>query len=292
MNVSRLMNGSYNFALGANGIITGNNVGMQLCDGAQLTVGGQYNEETGELDTSVKKAVFALDPNKAHFLDFGYNYDNREGGGFFVRSVNYSTPGAVGMYARNATGSYTFECKADGFATWAGKLHLTSTADVQGTTTAEGALIIGPTSGAHLGFDNNELMAKASANTCGTLYINSNGGLVEIGSGGLTVTGTLKGATVQSTSDARLKRDFEPIDVDISAWAPYKYTLLSDGKRHVGLIAQEVQVTLPEAVTENKEENKDGSVREYLTLDYNAIVAVLVGKVNALEKRLSDLEVN
>ena len=74
-----------------------------------------------------------------------------------------------------------------------GTLNLTKTTDAQGTGTAEPALRLGALSGAHLEFDGNEIMAKASANTVGTLYINSDGGLVQIGSGGLKVTGTITG---------------------------------------------------------------------------------------------------
>ena len=74
-----------------------------------------------------------------------------------------------------------------------GTLDLTRTTDAQGTGTNAPALRIGQTSGAHLEFDNNEIMAKATANTVGTLYINSDGGLVQIGGGGLKVTGTITG---------------------------------------------------------------------------------------------------
>jgi hypothetical protein len=70
---------------------------------------------------------------------------------------------------------------------------LTKTTDAQGTGTAAPALRIGALSGAHLEFDGNEIMAKASSNTVGTLYINSDGGQVVIGSGGLKVNGTITG---------------------------------------------------------------------------------------------------
>lgn len=74
-----------------------------------------------------------------------------------------------------------------------GTLNLTRTTDAQGTGTAAPALRIGALTGAHLEFDGNEIMAKASGNTTGPLYINNDGGSVVIGPGGLTVGGTITG---------------------------------------------------------------------------------------------------
>ena len=62
---------------------------------------------------------------------------------------------------------------------------LSKTTDAEATTDNSPALIIGSKTGQHLEFDGNELMAKASATTTGTLYINNNGGLVVVGDGGL-----------------------------------------------------------------------------------------------------------
>lgn len=66
-----------------------------------------------------------------------------------------------------------------------GTLTLSKTTDAEATTDNSPALIIGSKTGQHLEFDGNELMAKASATTIGTLYINNNGGLVVVGDGGL-----------------------------------------------------------------------------------------------------------
>lgn len=54
-----------------------------------------------------------------------------------------------------------------------------------------GSLIIGNTGGTNLAFDDNEIMARNNS-AASTLYINSEGGLVYIGSGGLEVTGDIK----------------------------------------------------------------------------------------------------
>ncbi len=102
-------------------------------------------------------------------------------------------------------------------------------------------------------------------------------------SGALNVTGLLKGGTVQSTSDRRLKTDIEPLEnLSIQGLSAYRYTLKTDGKIHIGLIAQEVKKIMPEAVSADE--------KGYLSLDYNSIVALLVTKVNEQEKRIRELE--
>lgn len=55
------------------------------------------------------------------------------------------------------------------------------TTDASGTADNKPALIIGSATGTHLELDGNELMAKASATTTTTLYLNNEGGTVQIG---------------------------------------------------------------------------------------------------------------
>ena len=84
-----------------------------------------------------------------------------------------------------------------GINTFSGQVVLSRTTDADGTTDAKPALRIGAISGTHLELDGNEIMAKSDATHTGPLYLNNNGGLVSIGSGGLSVSGT---ATFDSTS--------------------------------------------------------------------------------------------
>ena len=65
-------------------------------------------------------------------------------------------------------------------------------------------LIVGGTyDTAHIQMDTNEIMAKSNGTTPTTLHINANGGLVSIGSGGLTVGGDITGKLVGSASSVR-----------------------------------------------------------------------------------------
>ena len=61
-----------------------------------------------------------------------------------------------------------------------GSLYLTKTTDASGTANNKPALLIGDPVGAHLEFDDNEIMAKASGTTTGPLYINTDGGAVSV----------------------------------------------------------------------------------------------------------------
>ena len=114
-----------------------------------------------------------------------------------------------------------------------------------------------------------------------------------LGSGGGTLSYTnpgdyfafsaaVKAPSFQATSDARKKTGLTPVHPDLSGLTAYRYTLKDDGKTHVGLVAQEVEKVIPEAVSEDKE--------GFLALDYNAVVAALVDEVNRLRERVEALE--
>lgn len=100
--------------------------------------------------------------------------------------------------------------------------------------------------------------------------------------GDQSCTGTMRAAAFVQTSDARKKTGLTPIHPDLSSLTAYRYTLEADGKTHAGLVAQEVEKVIPEAVVEDKE--------GFLALDYSAVVTALVDEVNRLRKRVEALE--
>lgn len=101
--------------------------------------------------------------------------------------------------------------------------------------------------------------------------------------GVLSWGGGFKATTLEATSDRRLKTQItHKRPVDLSGLRAYQYKFKGKDGMHVGLMAQDVQAVLPEAVTED--------ANGYLSLDYNAVVAVLVEEVAKLRKEVAQLK--
>jgi hypothetical protein len=105
-------------------------------------------------------------------------------------------------------------------------------------------------------------------------------------SGSLSWDGTFSASILKATSDKRKKTNITKTSVDLSSLNAYRYEFKksSDADKgfHVGLIAQEVEKILPEAVSKDE--------KGFLTLDYNAVVAVLVDEVNQLKSEIKQLQ--
>jgi len=97
----------------------------------------------------------------------------------------------------------------------------------------------------------------------------------------------------QSTnmSDVRLKKDIKPI---VSALDKVKnlngvsFTWKKDNKKSIGFIAQEVEQVLPELVDTNPA--IDDPTKEYKSVNYSNIVAVLVEAVKDQQKQIDELK--
>lgn len=104
--------------------------------------------------------------------------------------------------------------------------------------------------------------------------------------GSLVWNGTFSATTLKATSDKRKKTCITKTSTDLSSLSAYRYKFKEpsevDKGFHVGLIAQEVEKILPEAVSKDD--------KGFLTLDYNAVVAVLVDEVNQLKSEIKQLK--
>ena len=77
--------------------------------------------------------------------------------------------------------------------------------DVSGTSAAAPSIVIGSATGTHIALDDNEIMAKTSATTSGTLYLNVEGGTVETSSDGFKIGTThIRSNNVSSYSSLRI----------------------------------------------------------------------------------------
>ena len=114
-------------------------------------------------------------------------------------------------------------------------------------------------------------------NTVGITTLSSGGDETSTG-GDLRVTGTARAVKFTTTSDERLKKNInrieDPLQV-LSHIEGVKFNWISDDSVDVGVIAQDVERCLPEAVTETK------GVKG---VNYNGIVGLLVEAVKDLSK--------
>jgi hypothetical protein len=113
------------------------------------------------------------------------------------------------------------------------------------------------------------------------------------GTGNRAVYSTSTGVLTNSSSDARMKTDVEPIGAGdalglVNALRPVryrwgeKYAATRGEQVEMGLIAQEVRAHVPEVIGENE----DGM----LSVDYPKLTALLIGAVQALTARVAALE--
>lgn len=89
---------------------------------------------------------------------------------------------------------------------------------------------------------------------------------------------------VTAYSDRRLKKDLEPISdalAKVQSLTGYTYTRIDTGERHTGLIAQDVQAVLPEAVSDRGES---------LSLAYGNMVGLLIEAIKAQQVQIDELK--
>jgi hypothetical protein len=139
------------------------------------------------------------------------------------------------------------------------------------TTTVSGDVTV---TGNDLHFGNGESISNA---TDGTVTITSPTVTV---SNDLTVTGD-----VNVSSDARLKSNIISLGSTLSKLLLIdgkSYTMIRDGDKKIGVLAQEVQKVFPELVSE------DGN--EMLSVNYQGLVPVLINAIKEQEDKISRLE--
>lgn len=116
---------------------------------------------------------------------------------------------------------------------------------------------------------------------------------LDVQGGDINTSGSVRASGVALASDARYKRDIEPLDNSLEKilnirgvsynWRTEEFNQKHFNDRHqIGVIAQEVETQFPELV----ETNKDG----YKSVNYPALVAPLIEAVKSLYNRLIGIE--
>ena len=98
--------------------------------------------------------------------------------------------------------------------------------------------------------------------------------------------------SISDVSDKREKENIEEMNGSLATLKelrPVRYTVKGDeaGSVRTGLIAQEAEAHVPEAIKEPKE--SDGAEGRY-RMDYTRLVAYLIGGIQELEARVAELE--
>lgn len=171
----------------------------------------------------------------------------------------FASPGAIGNTTANSGAFTTLSASTSVVWPGGGSAGVTSAGDVYTRRSAT------PTTGVYYFVDATHYLFWNATNFALT--------------DSLVVTGN-----VTAYSDRRLKKDFEVIPnalAKVNTLTGYNFTRLDSGERHTGLIAQDVQAVLPEAVIENE---------GHLALAYGNMVGLLVEAIKELKREIDGLK--
>ncbi len=272
--------------------------------------GGQFafgygNQATGNYALSGGEGTTA---SGAHSFSFG---ENTVASGSYSTALGFETDATdygslvIGLYnssGSSATSAASYSASAPAFVIGNGSNGSLSDAFkvlFSGNTTMAGDLTV---TGNDVTFGNGETISNASD---GTVAITATTTTV---SGDLTVTGNdIKSSSataitlssddvtiaddltvtgdVNVSSDARLKSNIISLGSTLSKLLLIdgkSYTMIRDGDKKIGVLAQEVQKVFPELVSE------DGN--EMLSVNYQGLVPVLINAIKEQEDKISRLE--
>lgn len=160
-----------------------------------------------------------------------------------------------------------------------------------------------------IGLSNNSFFVTKENSTTGPIVLNGNAQINSLGVGAVAsgTVGEIR-ATNDITafySDSRLKKDITEIPNALEKLEKIRgvYYVQSDlastfgfnkTERQVGVIAQEVQAVLPEVIKiapfDMKEDGTSASGNDYLTVQYDRIIPLLVQAIKEQNKRIDALE--
>ena len=254
--------GSYTFNIGSNNVNLGNNCFIQGIDHQtninKTIVFGEFNNI---IDTEI-----VTSPNKhQHNFVSGFNNTLRDGSSNYIFGTNIDTSGvsystAFG-YNTDVSNNIRFAIGTEEFN---GNVY---TMDISGTIEIEGDI-------------------KTLTNKSKTIFDNCDHEITI----GNSNTLTLFPGEVANYSDKRLKFNIETIQhplTTISKLRGVRYNrndVNNETKKHIGLIAQEVEQVVPEVV------NEGGGQHNYLSVNYGNLVSLLIESIKELNTKVTTLK--
>ena len=280
--------------------------GNLIVNGTNFTVNTQTVEvkdniivlNSGQVGSGVSAVTAGISIDRGDALDFQILFDENDdkfkigpqGSLSAIATQNYVNTASLNTsnitsgilpVARGGTGTAT--------STGTGSVVLNASPTLTGNVGVHNIISSSPTGNVVLNTGSNAtdvghfwfITSAMGANFPHTTHMLINGVSGNVGIGTTTPTeklhvdgNILATGDVRAQSDARLKKDLQVIEDAMSKIRDingYTYKMINDeNKRHVGLIAQELQAVLPEAVSEANDDAKT------LSIAYGNVVALLV----------------
>lgn len=217
--------------------------------------------------------------------------------GSVARTISFNTVGAPSTAGTGATGTWSINISGNA-ATVTNGAYLTGTQTFTGLKTFGAGLNMPDNITLRLGTANIATLYNTGTDTrldmtTGNFVIRDaaavrftftrNSGTFSA-TGDITAGGVVTGTDVVSTSDRRLKSDLKVIQdavAKVCCLTGYTYTKEGAKTRQTGLIAQDVQQVLPEAVNETG---------DFLALSYGSMMGLVVEALKEIVVRLDKLE--
>lgn len=151
------------------------------------------------------------------------------------------------------------------------------------TDLRDGITHVGLDSGDYIGFTNNSRI---------DFYVNGNNEFRMESDGDFHADGDVI-AYSTTISDERLKKNIQGIEnavAKVGQLNGYTFEYTADGRVSAGVIAQEVEKVLPEAVSEKQLPLKVDDGQEYKVVSYDALHGLLIEAIKELTARVEELE--
>ena len=206
-------------------------------------------------------------------------------------SANTDEAGKLSFYVAESDGTNTALAAGlvlEGEHATDGEVDVTIGAGTSSTLSIAGNAYAG---GGIFGIDTGDYM-QFTANTQTDFYVNGNNEMRLEADGDLHIDGDVIGYSTTIGSDEKLKTDITVIDNALDKLKQINgvtFNYKRNNKPSGGVIAQNLETVMPSVVGTQQSLNGD---EEYKTVDYNAVIGLLIESVKELEERLSKCECN